>query len=57
MINGRLGSIEGSVLLYIILIVVGVLILVVILEIFTPYKITDLFKPIFSTNVNVGNLI
>ena len=55
---GRRGAVEGSVLLYIILIVVGAFILIIILQIFTPYKITDLFKPLFSASgIDINHII
>ncbi|MCL4362813.1 MAG: hypothetical protein OH338_01995 [Candidatus Parvarchaeota archaeon] len=41
-------GVVSGVFLYIILIIVGILLIIIFLEIFTPYKFTNLFKVFIS---------
>lgn len=38
------GGVVSGIFLYIILIIIGILLVIIFLELFTPYKFTDLFK-------------
>lgn len=50
-------GVVSGVFLYIILIVIGILLIIIFLELFTPYKFTDLFKAFISksSNLNVSS--
>jgi hypothetical protein len=50
-------GVVSGIFLYIILIIIGILLIIFFLEIFTPYKFTDLFKAFISKSntLNVSN--
>ena len=50
-------GVVSGVFLYIILIIIGILLIVIFLELFTPYKFTDLFKAFISksNSLNVSS--
>jgi hypothetical protein len=52
-------AVVSGVFLYIILIIIGILLIVIFLELFTPYKFTDLFKAFISksSSLNTSNYI
>ncbi len=53
----RKGAIEGRVLVYIIIIIVGIILVIVFLELFTPYKISSWIDSLISAggSYNGGN--
>ena len=50
-------GVVSGVFLYIILIIIGILLIIIFLELFTPYKFTDLFKAFISksNSLNVSS--
>jgi hypothetical protein len=50
-------GVVSGIFLYIILIIIGILLIIIFLELFTPYKFTDLFKAFISksNSLNVSN--
>jgi TRAP-type C4-dicarboxylate transport system permease small subunit len=51
------GSIQSSVLLYIILMVIAVILIIIFLQFFTPYKFSTFIESLFSggTSIKGGN--
>ncbi len=47
-------GVVSGIFLYIILIVIGVLLIIIFLELFTPYKFTDLFKAFISKSSSLN---
>lgn len=45
-------GVVSGVFLYIILIIIGILLIVIFLELFTPYKFTGLFKAFISKSIS-----
>lgn len=49
-------GVVGSIFIYIILIIIGAVIILIVLEVFTPYKFTSLFTTFISKAVS-GSVI
>ncbi len=47
-------AVVSGVFLYIILIVIGVILVIIFLELFTPYKFTSLFKAFISKSISTN---
>ena len=47
-------GVVSGVFLYIILIIIGILLIIIFLELFTPYKFTDLFKAFISKSISLN---
>lgn len=50
----RKGTVEGAVLLYIIIIVVMAVIIIFFLQVFTPYKITNLVNVFINSSSGIN---
>ncbi len=47
-------AVVSGVFLYIILIIVGIILVIIFLEIFTPYKFTSLFSAFISKSIKLN---
>jgi len=48
------GSVEGGIIIYILLVIAGIVIIIVLLELFTPYKITNLINIFINSSSNIN---
>ncbi|MGC8516655.1 MAG: hypothetical protein ACP5MT_02055 [Candidatus Acidifodinimicrobium sp.] len=53
------GAVEGAVIIYVVIIVVMIIIIIFFMQVFTPYKITNLLNVFMnsSSSVNYGRFI
>ncbi|MCW1301763.1 MAG: hypothetical protein OH316_01345 [Candidatus Parvarchaeota archaeon] len=48
------GSVEGAVLVYIVILIVMIIIIIFVLQVFTPYKITNLVGELLNSSEGIN---